>query len=69
MFVTIWQRKETACYQKKRPQEKSYNQQRNELRHFALKGLFDVLPTSKGKNIAFPPHPLHAMLHRCLSYL
>ena len=55
MFVTIWQRKETACYQKKRPQEKSYNQQQNELRHFALKGLFDVLLTSKGKNIAFPP--------------
>ena len=58
MFVIIWQRKATACYQKKRPQERSYNWQRNELRHFALKGLFDIFLTSKGENIAFPsPSP------------
>ena len=55
MFVTIWQRKATVCYQKKRPQEKSYNQQRNELTQFALKGLYDVFLTSKGENITFPP--------------
>ena len=55
MFVTTWQTKATACYQKKGPQEKSYNQQRNELRHFTLKGRFDVFLNSKGKNIAFPP--------------
>jgi len=28
------------------------------LRHFALKGHFDVFLTSKGENIAFPPSSL-----------
>ena len=32
--------------------------------HFALNGCSDVLPTSKGENKAFPPHPFHAMLYR-----
>ena len=32
-----------------------YNRRQNELRHFPLKGLFDVFLTSKGENIAFPP--------------
>ena len=32
--------------------------------HFALNGCSDVLPTSKGENKAFPPHPFHAMLFR-----
>ena len=32
-----------------------FNRRQNELRHFALKGLFDVLLTSKEKNITFPP--------------
>ena len=53
-----------------------YNRRQNEMRHLALKGLFDVFLTSKGKNIAFSPppppppiHPLHEMLCRCSSYL
>ena len=33
----------------------SYNRQQNELRHLALKGLFDIFLTSKEENIAFPP--------------
>ena len=33
----------------------SYNRRQNELRHLALKGLFDVFLTSKEENIAFPP--------------
>ena len=33
----------------------SYNRQQNELRHFALKGLFDVFLTSKGEKRALPP--------------
>ena len=33
----------------------SYNWRQNELRHFALNGLFDVFWTSKGEKIAFPP--------------
>ena len=32
-----------------------YHQRQNELRHFTLKGLYDVFLTSKGENIAFPP--------------
>ena len=32
-----------------------YNWRQNELRHFALNGLFDVFRTSKGQKIAFPP--------------
>ena len=32
-----------------------YNWRQNELRHFALNGLFDVFRTSKGEKIAFPP--------------
>ena len=32
-----------------------FNRRQNELRHFALKGLFDVLLTSKEENITFPP--------------
>ena len=32
-----------------------FDRRQNELRHFALKGLFDVLLTSKEENIAFPP--------------
>ena len=31
-------------------------------------GFFYALLTSKEGNIAFPPHPLHAMLCRCSSY-
>ena len=39
-------------------------------RHPPLKGLFDVFLTSKGeKKLLFLPHPLHAMLCRCSSYL
>ena len=34
---------------------KGYNRRQNELRHLALKVLFDVFRTSKGKKIAFPP--------------
>ena len=41
----------------------------NKLRHYAQKGLSDVLLSSKGENKAFPPPYLHAMLWRCLSYL
>ena len=37
-----------------------YNRRQNELRHFPLKGLFDVFLTSKGENIAFPK-PIHCM--------
>ena len=33
----------------------SNNRQQNWLRYFALKGLSDVLLTSKGENNAFPP--------------
>ena len=33
----------------------SYNRRQNELRHFALNGLFDVFRTSKGEKITFPP--------------
>ena len=33
----------------------SDNRRQNELRHFALNGLFDVFRTSKGEKIAFPP--------------
>ena len=33
----------------------TYNRRQNELRHFALNGLFDVFRTSKGEKIAFPP--------------
>jgi len=47
----------------------SYNWQQNELRHLALKGLFDIFLTSKEENKAFPPHPLHSMLCHCSSYL
>ena len=32
-----------------------YNRRQNELRHFALNGLFDVFRTSKGEKVAFPP--------------
>ena len=35
----------------------------------ALKGIFDVFLTSKRENVAFSPHPLHAMMCRCSSYL
>ena len=31
------------------------NRRQNQLRHFALNGLFDVFRTSKGEKIAFPP--------------
>ena len=31
------------------------NQRQNELRHFALNGLFDIFRTSKGEKVAFPP--------------
>ena len=31
------------------------NRRQNELRHFALNGLFDVFRTSKGEKITFPP--------------
>ena len=48
----------------------TYNRRQNELRHFARKtGLFNVLLTSKGGNIAFLPHLLRAMLCPCSSYL
>ena len=33
----------------------SDNRRQNELRQFALNGLFDVFRTSKGEKIAFPP--------------
>ena len=33
----------------------SDNWRQNELRHFALNGLFDVFRTSEGEEIAFPP--------------
>ena len=33
----------------------SYNRQQNELRHIALKGLFNVFLTSKREKIALPP--------------
>ena len=33
----------------------SYNRWQNELRHFTLKGLFDIFLTSKGEKIAVPP--------------
>ena len=33
----------------------SDNRRQNELRHFALNGLFDVFRTSKGEKIAIPP--------------
>ena len=33
----------------------SYNGRQNELRHFTLKGLFDVFLTSKAENKTFPP--------------
>ena len=33
----------------------SYNRWQNELRHLALKGLFDVFLTSKEENTVFPP--------------
>ena len=33
----------------------SDNRRQNELRHFALNGLFDVFRTSKGEKITFPP--------------
>ena len=40
-----------------------YNRRQNKLKyHFALKSLSDVLPTSL-------PHPIHAMLWSCSSYL
>ena len=32
-----------------------FNRRQNELRHFALKGLFDLFLTSKEENITFPP--------------
>ena len=32
-----------------------HNRRQNELRHFALNGLFNVFRTSKGEKIAFPP--------------
>ena len=39
----------------------SYHWRQNELRHFAPKGLSDILLTSKGENKAFPP-PSHVLL-------
>ena len=36
----------------------SYNREQNELRHFALKGHFDIFLTSKGEKIAPPPPPI-----------
>ena len=45
------------------------DRRQNELRHFALNGLFDVFLTSKGGKIAFPPPSLQAMLCHCSSYL
>ena len=34
----------------------NYNWRQTQLRNFALKGILDVLPSSKGYNEAFPPH-------------
>ena len=39
------------------------------MRHFAQPGIFYVLLTSIGGNIAFLPHPLRAMLCPCSRYL
>ena len=57
MFVANFDREkeQLAIKRKGHKRIKSYNQQRNEFRHFALKGLFDIFLTSKGENIAFPP--------------
>ena len=33
------------------------------------RGLSDILPTNKGENKAFPPHPLQAIMCHCSSYL
>ena len=33
------------------------------------RGLSDILPTDKGENKAFLPHPLHAIMCHCSSYL
>ena len=43
----------------------SYNPQQNELRHFALKGLFDVFLTSKGEKKALPPPPPIPFIQYC----
>ena len=57
MFVTNFgrEKEQLAIKRKGHKRIKSYNQQRHEFRHFALKGLFDIFLTSKGENIAFPP--------------
>ena len=39
----------------KESDDRNYNRRQNELRHFALNGPFDVLRTSKGGKIVFPP--------------
>ena len=47
--LNLWQLSRKSC------SHSVYNQQQNELRHFALNGAFYVLLTSKGGNITFPP--------------
>ena len=49
---------------------KTYNWRQNELRHFTLNWAFCMLYWLQKEEIQlFLPHPLHAMLCRCLSYL
>ena len=49
---------------------KTYNRRQNELRHFALNWAFCMLYWLQKEEIQlFLPHPLHAMLCWCLSYL
>ena len=49
---------------------KTYNRRQNELRHFTLNWAFCMLYWLQKEEIQlFLPHPLHAMLCQCLSYL
>ena len=42
--------------------ESNYNRQQNELRHFALKALFDIFSDVEGENnYSFPPPPIPSM--------